>query len=120
MNTRDELRAINENFADALAKQDVDRVLDFYSDDARLLFHGVPLIQGRTALEEVWREELKEPAQIRFESGEIFEDGSLVVDVGSYESARGKGKYVVVYERQADGRLKCIVDAGLADSPAQS
>ena len=116
MSTRDELRAINEGFADALAKQDLGRVMDFYADDARLLFHGIPMVKGRADIEALWREELEEPSTVRFESGEIFEDGSLVVDVGRYESGSGAGKYVVVYRREADGTLKCIVDAGLSDS----
>jgi ketosteroid isomerase-like protein len=116
MSVRDELRAINEGFADALAKQDLERVMDFYADDARLLFHGIPMVKGREDIEALWRDELEEPSTVRFESGEIFEGGSLVIDVGRYESGSGVGKYVVVYQRQADGTLKCIIDAGLSDS----
>ena len=116
MSTRDELRAINEGFADALAKQDLGRVMEFYADDARLLFHGIPMVKGRQDIEALWREELAEPSTVRFESGEIFEGGELVIDVGRYESGSGVGKYIVVYRREADGALKCIIDAGLSDS----
>jgi ketosteroid isomerase-like protein len=121
MSTRDELRAINEGFADALAKQDVDRVVSYYTDDARMLFEGEPIIRGKAAIDAMWRETLaKAPGTMRFESGDIFDEGSLVVDVGRYKSRRGEGKYVVVYQRQSDGSLKIAVDAGLDDQPAQS
>ena len=46
-----------------------------------------------------------------FRKGDIWEAGDIVVDVGTYDSSRGAGKYVVLYERQADGSLKLAVDA---------
>jgi ketosteroid isomerase-like protein len=36
--------------------------------------------------------------------------------VGTTSSPRGTSKYVVLYERQADGSLKLAVDAVTADS----
>jgi hypothetical protein len=38
-----------------------------------------------------------------FQTGDIWEAGDIVVDVGTYEPPRGPGEYVVLYERQADG-----------------
>jgi ketosteroid isomerase-like protein len=120
VSARAELEAFNGRFAAALAGQDLEGVLGFYTEDARLLFHGLPMIEGGAALEAFWREELRRPGSIRFESVEIFEAASLVVDVGRYRSAQGAGKYVVVYRRQPDGSLKIAVDTATADAPPQS
>jgi len=46
MSTRDELAAFNERFSAALADQDADTIVDLYTDDARLLFTGMPMIRG--------------------------------------------------------------------------
>lgn len=48
---------------------------------------------------------------ITFETGEIFEDRVLVVDVGRYATPDDRGKYVVVYRRKPDGSLRLLVDS---------
>ena len=112
MTTRDELRACNERFSAALAANDSEAIAAAYTDDARLLFHGMPLIQGSEEIAKVF----SAPAQITFESGDVWEAGDIVVDVGTYRSSARTGKYVVVYERQPDGSLRMAVDAANADS----
>ena len=121
MSTRDELAALNQAFEAALASQDADRVAGFYADDARLLFAGGPIVRGRAAIIAMFREDLKAgPVSIHFESGDVLEDGRLVVDVGRYVTPTGGGKYVVVYERQPDGSLKLAVDAASSDGPSST
>lgn len=112
MTTRDELTAFNERFSAALAAQDANAVVDLYTDDARLLFTGMPMIRGRKAIAEMMGAWLAGSShQMTFRTGDIWEAGDIVVDVGTYDSPRGAGKYVVLYERQADGSLKLAVDA---------
>ncbi|HEV8103199.1 MAG TPA: nuclear transport factor 2 family protein [Gaiellaceae bacterium] len=112
MAIRDELEVINERFSEALAGQDADAVVDLYTDDARLLFTGIPMIRGREAIARMMRAWLAEsPHQMTFQTGDLWEAGNIVVDVGTYDSPHGAGKYVVLYERQADGSLKLAVDA---------
>jgi ketosteroid isomerase-like protein len=114
--TRDELRAFNNAFSEALAQQDVGRVVEMYTEDAMLLFHGMPIVRGRVEIERLIRQDLQEgPSTITFESGQVFEDGALVVDVGRYETPTGAGKYVVVYRRGPDGTLRLLVDSATSD-----
>ncbi|HEX5824670.1 MAG TPA: hypothetical protein VFY18_09460 [Candidatus Limnocylindrales bacterium] len=55
---------------------------------------GQPMIQGRPAIERVFREWLKEgPVSIRFESKEVLADGELVIDIGHTIAAGGRSKY---------------------------
>jgi uncharacterized protein (TIGR02246 family) len=117
----DELDAINAGFGEAFATQDAERLAAFYADDARLLFHGQPIIRGRAAVDAALRNMVAgEPASLRFVTDEVIEEGSLVVDVGRIVGPSGQSKYVVVYQRQADGSLRIIVDAPSSDGPQQA
>jgi uncharacterized protein (TIGR02246 family) len=59
MTIRDELDAIDVGMAHALAEQDAKRVASYYTDDARMLFHGQPMIRGRAEIEAEVREWFK-------------------------------------------------------------
>jgi uncharacterized protein (TIGR02246 family) len=119
MTIRDELDAINAGVARALSEQDATRFASYYTDDARMLFHGQPIIRGRAGIEDEVRGWVSNgPVIVSFETGEVIADGSLVVDVGRIVSPTGRSKYVVVYQRQPDGSLKIAVDAGSSDGPS--
>ncbi len=119
MTIRDELDAINAGFGEAFAAQDAERLASFYADDARLLFHGQPTVRGRAAVDATLRAMVADgPATLRFVTDEVIAEGSLVVDVGRIISSAGQTKYVVVYQRQAGGALRIVVDAASGDGPA--
>jgi uncharacterized protein (TIGR02246 family) len=119
MTIRDELDAINAGMARALAERDANRFASYYADDARLLSHGQPIIRGRAEIEAEVRDWVTNgPLTLRFETGDVIADGSLLVDVSRIISPTGRSKYVVVYQRQPDGSLKIAVDAGSSDGPA--
>ncbi len=121
MAIEDELDAINAGFGEAFATQDGERLAAFYADDARLLFQGQPIIRGRAAVDAALRNIVAGgPANLRFVTDEVIEGGSLVVDVGRIVGPSGQSKYVVVYQRQADGTLRIIVDAASSDGPQQA
>jgi ketosteroid isomerase-like protein len=116
MTIRDELDAINVGFGRAFAEQDADRLAAYYTDDARLLFHGTPIIRGRSAIEATMRAWVATgPQALVFETGEVLVGGGLVVDIGTIVGPLSRSKYVVVYERQADGSLRIAVDAATSD-----
>ena len=118
MTIRDELDAINRGFGEAFATQDAARLAAFYADDARLLFHGRPIIRGRAAIDAEFRDAVSGgPATLRFVSDEVIADGSLVVDVGRIVGPTGQSKYVCIYQRQPDGSLRMLVDAANRDGP---
>ena len=90
-----------------------------YTDDARPMMAGQPVIQGRPAIEKVFREWLNEgPVAIRFETEEVLADGELVIDIGHTIAAGGRSKYVVVHRRQADGSLRIAIDSPTSDGAA--
>jgi uncharacterized protein (TIGR02246 family) len=117
MGTRDDVQSFNERFSAALAQQDLGAVADAYTEDARILFPGLPTVRGRAAITELFRETLASgPTRMTFRTEEVWESGDIVVDVGTYTSGDASGKYVVVHERQPDGSLRMAVDAPSSDA----
>lgn len=111
MSTGDDVSAVHEALSSALAAQDVDRVVALYTEDARLLFNGRPMIKGRVAIDAYVRPDLgAAPMILTLESVEILEGGGLVVDIGRLTTRNGVAKYVIVHERQVDGSLWIAVD----------
>jgi len=116
---RDELDAINAGMARAVAEQDARQFASYYADDARVLSEELPIIRGRAGIEAEVRDWVANgPLTLRFETGDVIVDGSLVVDAGRIISPTGRSRYVVVYRRQPDGSLKIAVDAGSSDGPS--
>ena len=116
MTARDDVAAFNAAFASAMAAQDVDAVVASYTVGAKLLFEGSPMIEGRAAIEAYLGPGLRmRPMTIAFESIDIFDGGSFVVDVGRLTTPTGTGKYIVVHERQPDGSLKMAIDSATGD-----
>ena len=116
MSARDDVAAFNAAFSAAMAAQDVDAVVASYTEGAKLLFEGSPIIEGRAAIEAYLGPGLRKRAMtIAFESIEVFDGGSFVVDVGRLTTPTGTGKYIVVHERQLDGSLKMAIDSATGD-----
>ena len=117
MGAHDEVRSFNARFSAALAAQDVEAVVDAYTDDARILLPGLPPVRGRDAISALFRTSLANgPSNITFSTDELWDCGDIVIDVGTYASGGETGKYVVVHERQPDGSLRMAVDAPSRDS----
>lgn len=115
----DELTALCRQWSEAMGRGDVEAIMSLFAEDAVFVIAGAPLVRGAAAIRERFGAGLNEgrPAPT-FEPGQIWESGDLVVDVGSIHIAGDpprRGKYVVVWERQADGSLKALVDAPSTD-----
>lgn len=118
MQLRAELDEINAAFSAAYTAGDVDAIAGAYAEDARLLLGGQPIVRGRSAIAAQFREGFRDGAvPTVFETGEILAGGDIVVDVGRFTTPAGTGKYVVVYQRGADGTLQIAVDAASGDGP---
>jgi ketosteroid isomerase-like protein len=113
---REDVRNFNEQFSEALANQDVETVVDAYTEDARIFLPGLPPVRGRAAISALFRTSLAAgPSHMSFATDELWDCGDVVIDVGTYTSGGDTGKYVVVHERQPDGSLKMAVDAPSRD-----
>lgn len=125
--SRTEVQTINEEFGKAVANNDVRELLDFYDDNARVLPPNSPLLQGKPAIGDFFRGLLEAGVtSLELDSIEVLEAGDILIDVGRYrlrvETAGAGvtddvGKYVVVFRRQSDGRLRMIIDTFNSDLP---
>jgi ketosteroid isomerase-like protein len=126
MTTRDEVRNVLGGFANAVAEKDAKALVDWYENDGIVLTPNIPMVRGSSALGDLFQGMIDGGVQaIEFDTTDLVEDESLVVEVGRSRvhveladgtSVTDPGKYLVVYRRQADGSLKMVFDAFSSDS----
>ena len=126
-------RAIRESetkWAQAWAAKDLDEIVSHYADDASVDLANMPILNGQDAIRAALKQRLADPnfaltlapAQI-----EVSKGGDLAYARGGYSvtltdattkrPATHKGKYVVVYRKQGDGRWKAVHDINNRDTP---
>jgi len=112
----------------ALAK-DVDGTVAFYSDDAVVLPPNEPVATTKPAIRAGWVELLGPGVDVTWQAStvEVAKSGDIAYEVGTYavamKDAKGnpandRGKIVVVWKKQADGKWKAAVDTWNSDLPA--
>lgn len=122
---RAELLATDRAWAAAAAAGDVDRVLSFWADDAVNYFSGAPVAEGIDAIRALVRRNRSRPGfSLSWEpetvvvarSGEFgYTTGPFTLSLRSPDGdpITQRGYYVCLWERQADGSWKCIVESSV-------
>jgi uncharacterized protein (TIGR02246 family) len=123
------LHDLDAQWSAAAAAKDVDKTVSFYSDDAIVMPPNAASATTKEAIRSAWKEMLTSPgAAISWKATkvEVAKSGDLACVSGTYEEtttdASGKpvkdrGKYVEVWEKQADGKWKCGTDIWNSDLP---
>jgi uncharacterized protein (TIGR02246 family) len=126
---RQAIEAANAKFADALKRGDTTAaVAENYADDAIVMAPGAEAWRGREAVRKGWAGMITAmPAkEVSVKTDDVMVGGDLVVESGTYEmtlqppggrEVKEKGKYVVVWKRQADGTWKIVRDVFNSDTP---
>lgn len=116
MSVNEELELFYEEFAQALETRDLDRLSQLYTDDAVFLMNGSSPVIGSEQISQLFQGP-PSTKKTTFEVGEVLEDGDLIIDVGMIlvDGAR-VSRFVGVYRRQADGKLKMAVDVPMRTS----
>jgi ketosteroid isomerase-like protein len=120
------LRALDAEWSAAAAAKDVDKTVSYYSDDAIVLPPNAVAARTKEAVRAQWKGDLDSlikgswtPTRV-----EVAKSGDMAYVSGTYEwtykDASGKvindtGKYLEVWEKQADGSWKCGADAWNSD-----
>ena len=114
-------------WAAAAEQRDVERILEFFTEDAVMYPPGMPVVAGKTALRTYVESSLSIPGfRISWTSTEarISSDGELAYlfgrnsvtapdTTGELQTARGRG--ITIWRREADGKWRCAVDIWNAD-----
>jgi ketosteroid isomerase-like protein len=127
------LRDSDDAWSKAAASKDVEKTIAYYSNDAIVLPPNAPIATTKDAIKKLWGDLLASPGLAiswKATKVEVAKSGDLGFVSGTYEftmnDASGKpttdkGKYVEVWEKQADGKWKCGTDiwnSDLAAAPA--
>ena len=123
-----ELRDLDDQWSAAASAKDVDKVVSFYSDDAIVMPPNAASATTKEAIRALWKDLLTD-AKISWKTNkvEVAQSGDLACSSGTYEvtlndptgkTVNDRGKYVAVWEKQADGTWKCGVDIWNSDLAA--
>jgi len=123
------LRDLDAKWSAAAGAKDIDKTVSYYSEDATVMPPNASSAKTKEAIRSAWKEMLTTPgAAISWKATkvEVAKSADLAYVTGTYDAtmtdASGKpvndrGKYVEVWEKQADGKWKCAADIWNSDLP---
>jgi len=117
------LRSTDEEWSTLAAQgADVDRIVSYWSDDAKVYPPGAPILEGKQAIRDFIAASLKtpgfrvswEPAEVVVAPGESIGytagRNRLTFPDSSGNIVTSLGRYVTVWRKNADGAWKCVID----------
>lgn len=128
----DDLLAADAAWLKAYQARDAASAANFYDNDGAMLAPNRPLLRGKEALTKFIAESFAMQDYDIFwhpRNAAVAKSGELGFTTGSYEMSfrqpRGKlrfdkGKYVMVWRKQSDGRWKVLFDISNSDLPPSS
>jgi ketosteroid isomerase-like protein len=123
------LRDLDAQWSKAAAAKDLERTIAYYSDDAIVLPPNAASAATNEAIRNVWKDLLAtpglvitwEPATVQLaksaEMAWVSGTYDLTMNDPSGKSINDRGKYLEVWEKQADGNWKCRADMWNSDLP---
>jgi uncharacterized protein (TIGR02246 family) len=119
------LRDLDAQWSAAAAAKDVDKTVSFYSDDAIVLPPNEASATTKEAIRNVWKDLIASASSVSWKATrvEVAKSGDMACLSGTYEvtmndGTKDRGKYLEVWEKQADGKWKCGSDIWNSDLPA--
>jgi ketosteroid isomerase-like protein len=123
---REAIADIYSVFEEAFLRGDASVIAAGYTDDAQWLVPNVPVIHGKAAIEGVWRQIVGSGGNtLRIEILEVQEAGAWAYEVGRFTASApdgtvaNAGKYIVIWQLQADGTWKTHRDIFNWDVPPE-
>jgi uncharacterized protein (TIGR02246 family) len=126
--TRQALEANNVRFSEAFMRGDASALASQYANDAVLMLSNAPAVEGGEAIKQAFMQFLSTVSVPAFKvvTHDVIISEDMAIERGTYEmtmhpkSGTGadvvdKGKYLTVWERQADGSWKIIRDISNSD-----
>jgi ketosteroid isomerase-like protein len=126
------LRDLDAEWSRAAAAKDVEQTVAYYSDDAVVLPPNAGSATTKGAIRSLWKDLLASPGlMITWKPArvQLAKSGEMAWVSGAYElsmnDAGGKpindrGKYLEVWEKQSDGKWKCVADTWNSDLVAST
>jgi uncharacterized protein (TIGR02246 family) len=124
---KNNFQALDDQQNSALVKGDINKFVSFYAEDAVSLPSYMPLMRGK---DEIYAGNKKDFESTKYKSLEsktldVFGSGDIVYEIGTYnivlrpagmtEDINDHGKYLTVWQKQADGNWKIKTDTWNSD-----
>lgn len=129
-NTKSELERlmqISRDWSQIASTGDIEKTLDYWTDDATVIMAGQPAFKGKEEIRKMVAGSFKTPGfKISWEplSGEVSQNGDMAYliekETMTMNDSSGKtitlnSKGVTVWKRQTDGSWKNVVDAAIPE-----
>jgi uncharacterized protein (TIGR02246 family) len=122
METRQAIEKMNPEFLDAYNRGDAAAIAALYAEDCAVLAPNQPTVRGRQAIETLWKGIIEQIGGTHsIETVEMADAGDLAYQWATYSLGGGEvsdvGKFVEIYNRQADGSWKIRLTIFNSDNP---
>ncbi len=115
--TNEQLDKLRQQYSEAIANGDTEKLVGFYTEDAVLMIPNAPSVVGRNMIRQQFSEALgkyNEKMEIRSEETQLagdwaYDRGTLLTTVtpkSGGEPMKMEGKYVVILKKDTDGSWK--------------
>jgi len=124
-----QIEKINKQTAASMLAGDTEKSLSFYTNDAISLPNYEKMLEGKDALRK--SNEAMQKSGMKITSFEtvtlnVMSNGNMITEIGTYkisismtgmeETMKDVGKYLTIWEKQADGSLKIKVEMWNTDT----
>jgi uncharacterized protein (TIGR02246 family) len=122
------IRSASKAWSDAIQAKDLDKAVSFYAPDAVQMADNGPLVGDSLTLRAGWQKMLAVPGpglSLQASAVQVAKSGDIAYEYGTYDFAISgssreisdqKGKYVVIWKKQADGIWKAAIDINNTDA----
>jgi len=123
------IKELNNAWLKATLSDDLGTLLSYHTDDAILLPSYEPMLKGKTAILESNKKSKEAGFKINamtLTTTDVWSSGNLAFAIGTYtinitipgmsETIDDNGKYLTVYQKQADGSWKIKADTWNSDN----
>ncbi len=123
------IREVGTQWARQWNARALDQLMQSYAPDAVYMPPHHPAVHGRDAIREYLQGPIQHGARdLKYEVTFVKHSGDLAYDVGRYSMTvshggaerQDRGKYLVVWRRQPDGRWLIVADTWSSDMPPGS
>ena len=124
------IRDVEAGMLKAWTAKDADTLATFYADNASVMNPNMPVLTGSAAIKAGAKDMLAGLLTINFGATKVevskasdfgYSQGTYsltMTDPKTKKAVAENGKYVTVYQKQADGSWKAVADIYNADAPA--
>jgi len=121
------IQAMEDAYAEAYMSKDATAIGNYYADDAVSMPNNAPVVSGKSAIIDRFRNELEKDTSSSSESYEVVEllsAGDYVIEVGKSTITNSNGdirygKYLSIFKEE-NGEYYCIRDMWNSDAPPQN